>query len=271
MIRRSISAARSASISCPTTAVASASQGHGLRSGRWLGSRRISGPSSGSRRKRRWKSREVVVDAEREAHPLQPQPQLRGPRQARLGCGGERGRHCARVERLGPQLQPPRPRFPGPDQHRAAIDVEEAGGDPGADPQRAVGAAAPQPVGRGGPYFGFHGLAAEQMDVDQEGAAGDDVGTVGTAPNHPPRRARLRPDRGRPRAPRRRSRRRPARRRRRRSRQFAPRGAGPAAPSGRAPRRSSAAAAPARSPRPPRRLPRRRPRRPSRNRSPLRL
>ena len=41
------------SISCLTTAQASASQGQGRRRGRRCGRRRISGPSSGSRRKRR--------------------------------------------------------------------------------------------------------------------------------------------------------------------------------------------------------------------------
>ena len=49
-------AARLASISCPQTAAASASQGQILREGRKSGRRRMIGPTSGSRRKRWWKA-----------------------------------------------------------------------------------------------------------------------------------------------------------------------------------------------------------------------
>jgi len=98
---------------------------------------------------------DVVVDAEREAHPLDRQPQLRLAGRPRLPT--QRQRHRPRVERLGPQLQPPRPGFPGPEQDRAALDVEQAGRDPPADPQGAIGAPPPQPVGRGGPDLQLHG------------------------------------------------------------------------------------------------------------------
>ena len=55
-IRRWIAAARPDSISCSHTAQASASNGSGRRRGRIHGLRRITGPISGSQRKRRWNS-----------------------------------------------------------------------------------------------------------------------------------------------------------------------------------------------------------------------
>jgi hypothetical protein len=55
-ILRSIAEARRPSISCSQTAQASASNGSGRRRGRSQGRRRITGPISGSRRKRRWNS-----------------------------------------------------------------------------------------------------------------------------------------------------------------------------------------------------------------------
>jgi len=53
---RWIAAARPDSISCSQTAHASASKGSGRRRGRSHGLRRITGPISGSQRKRRWNS-----------------------------------------------------------------------------------------------------------------------------------------------------------------------------------------------------------------------
>ena len=69
-MRRWMAAARPDSISCSQIAQASASNGSGRRRGRSHGLRRITGPISGSRRKRRWNARQVVVGAEREAHAL---------------------------------------------------------------------------------------------------------------------------------------------------------------------------------------------------------
>ena len=56
-------------MSCSVIAHASASNGSGRRIGRSHGVARTTGPMSGSWRKRSWNGRQVVVDAEREAHP----------------------------------------------------------------------------------------------------------------------------------------------------------------------------------------------------------
>ncbi len=173
-------AARPLSISCLTTAQASASQGQGRRRGRRWGRRRSSGPSSGSRRKRAVELAEVVVDAEREAHPLDRQRKLGSPAR-RLGGGGIDARRAiaAGIDRLGPQHDPVAARLPGADQYRAPPDMQQTGGDPAADPHHPVLAAVGgQAEGRGRPTHltSRPRHAAEQVDVDQEGAAGDDLG-----------------------------------------------------------------------------------------------
>ena len=63
-------AARPVSISCLTTAQASASQGHGRRRGAQPGRRRISRPEQRVAAEAAVELGEVVVDPEREAHPL---------------------------------------------------------------------------------------------------------------------------------------------------------------------------------------------------------
>ena len=98
-MRRWIRRARLVSISCLTTAQASASQGQGRRCGRKLGSRR-------EQRAEQWVATEaaeelgeVVVDAEREAHPLYRQLELLRAR--------------ARLDRRGGAAAADRRCFPG--------------------------------------------------------------------------------------------------------------------------------------------------------------
>ena len=87
------------SISCSVIAKASASNGSALRSGRIIGQRRITGPISGSRRKRLVELGEVLVEPAEEAHPLDAvERRLAGGRigghadSARRGPGaGDRG------------------------------------------------------------------------------------------------------------------------------------------------------------------------------------
>lgn len=95
---------------------------------------------------------EVVVDGEREAHALDRDLELRGAGRPRgrdraRGRAGERHR----VDRLGPQSYPLRAGLPGPDEHRAVLDMKQTGDDPAGDPDRAVLAAvARQAVGKRG-------------------------------------------------------------------------------------------------------------------------
>ena len=105
--------------------------------------RRISGPSRRVAAKAAVELAEVVVDAEREAHPLD--------RQLQLGRAGRRG--LALAERAAARPAPDRPARPA-DTTRSrpgcqartstgrAADVQQPGGDPAADPQRAIVAAA---------------------------------------------------------------------------------------------------------------------------------
>ena len=90
-IRRWIRAARSASISCLTTAQASASQGHGRPRGRKSGTAPDQRPEQRVAAEAALELAEVVVDAEREAHPLDRQLELRPAarrRRARAAIGG---------------------------------------------------------------------------------------------------------------------------------------------------------------------------------------
>ena len=73
-IRRSIPAAREYSISCSQIAHASASNGSGRRVGRSHGVRRTTGADQRVVAEARVERREVVVDAEREAHALERRP-----------------------------------------------------------------------------------------------------------------------------------------------------------------------------------------------------
>ena len=86
-MRRWIAAARPDSISCSQTAQASASKGSGRRRGRSHGARRITGPISGSQPEAAVELAQVVVGAEREAHPLDG-----APRASRLDSASARMR-----------------------------------------------------------------------------------------------------------------------------------------------------------------------------------
>ena len=124
-IRRWITCARVDSISCSVTAQASASQGCAVRRGRSQGRRRISGPSSGSRLKRRVElargRRRRRARGGRSRAPRSSSLDARPSRRPRLALEpGRRDRHRGdRDPAIAPQL-------PGADQDRAAVDVEEA-------------------------------------------------------------------------------------------------------------------------------------------------
>ena len=158
----------------------------------------------------------------------------------RRRCAERRRRRCdrRRVERLGPQRDPLRARLPGPDQDRAALDVEQAGGDAAADPHHAVLAAvAGQADGRGrldlqlssgaGPPHGAQ-RPRRWTSTRKERLARTFVGALACA-REPPRRALARAD-GAPTARTAATVAAPASdaRRRRRSPRSAPRCAGPA-------------------------------------------
>ena len=96
-----------ASISCSVTAQASASHGHGRRRGRSQGRWWIASPISGSPRNVAGELGQVVVDAEREAHPLDRELE-------RLAPGGLAG-----VDRPGAKHDPLASRLPGVDDDAA--------------------------------------------------------------------------------------------------------------------------------------------------------
>ncbi len=92
---------------------------------------------------------EVVVDAEREAHPLDRQLQLSLARRGRILARSGQGRSDRRrIDRLRPQRRSGRSRLPGPHQHRAPLHVEKTGGDSTLDPQRPIVAPPPEPKRR---------------------------------------------------------------------------------------------------------------------------
>ena len=117
--------------------------------------RRISGPSSGSRRKRRWKSPRSSSTPSANASARSPSSSSAAPAGAASPSGATGGVDRGRIDRLGPQRRPGRPRLPGPHQHRAALDVKQARGHPAPRPAasgrrspaatRRARAAAPQP------------------------------------------------------------------------------------------------------------------------------
>ena len=207
-IRRWISAAREASISCSVIAQASAS--HGSRAAPWpsQGRWRMIAPSSGSPRKVRAKLAEVVVDAEREAHPLDRELD-RLPRRRRLGVGG-----------AGPQDDPGRGGCqawtttlpPGVASRRLTTTLAPADDAVAAEPRPAGGrasAGAPRPrAGRAPPRPAATRLLVQQVDVDEERTAGHHAHRALVAPRRrrwplcapPAGRARARP-RWRPRRP----------------------------------------------------------------------
>ena len=158
-MRRSIVAARLASISCPQTAAASASQGQSRRLGRKSGRRRMIGPTSGSRRKRWWKAPCPRRRRARSASARSRSPAPRGPPG---GSSSQADRHGERrrVDRLGAEGDPAGAAQPGADQDRRAVDGEQAGGDAALDPQGAVGRAAAEPEGRGRPDLDLERSAA---------------------------------------------------------------------------------------------------------------
>ena len=168
---------------------------------------------------------EVVVDAEREAHPLQRQLQLRlaglaGRRRSAAGPGAAIEPGSSGSARSATR---PLPRLPGPHQDRAALDVEQPGGDAPLDPHHPVLAAvARQPVRRRRDGPRARGSPPEQVHVDQEGAAGDDVGLRFAARAAAAESACVRPQHRPPARPPP-SRHRPAHLRRRRSPRSAPR------------------------------------------------
>ena len=140
-MRRSICAARPLSISCSTTAQASASQGQGRRRGRRQGSRRIAGPSSGSRRKRRKKSPRSSSTPRAKRIRSAAVSRSAGPASLSSLAGGRRDGDGRRVDPLGSHRDPLPARFPGPDEHRRRVDDEQAGRDPAANPHHEVPAA----------------------------------------------------------------------------------------------------------------------------------
>jgi len=86
---------------------------------------------------------EVVVDPEREAHPLDGDPELR--RSGRAQGPPKRGvghRDRAGVDRLGADDDPVGGRLPGAGEHRATLDMQEAGGDSAVNPHHPILAAA---------------------------------------------------------------------------------------------------------------------------------
>ena len=98
--RRWIAAARPDSISCSEIAQTSASNGSGRRRGRSHGLARITGPTSGSRRKRRWNSdRSWSVPSAKRMRSIAPE---RAVARGRLGADphGVAGRPGARDHRL---------------------------------------------------------------------------------------------------------------------------------------------------------------------------
>ena len=146
-MRRSIVAARLDSISCFTTAQASASHGHGRRFGRKPGIRRNSGPTSGSRRKRRkngpWSSSTPSANRIRSvATSSCAWPAGRGARRPR------RQLDRPRIDRVGAQRDP----APAGCQARTSTGLPSTWSRRVATPPRtadAVLAAARQPERRG--------------------------------------------------------------------------------------------------------------------------
>ena len=180
-MRRSIAAARLASISCLTTAQASASQGQGRRRGRRCGPAADQRPEQRVAAEAPVELAEVVVDRRARSASARSPARAARRRPGRRLAAGRRDGDARRVDRLGAQRDPAATRLPGPDQHRAAVDVEQPGGDPAADraspgPRRRSAAAGraragatSSSSGRGPPRRS----ATEEVDVDQEGAAGD--------------------------------------------------------------------------------------------------
>ena len=105
--RRWIDTARAPSMSCSQTAHASASNGSGRRRGRSQGLRRRSGPEQRVAPEAAVERAQVVVDAEREAHPLDATAAALPIAAPRPGCGPRpprptRARSPARRPRAGP-------------------------------------------------------------------------------------------------------------------------------------------------------------------------
>ena len=172
--------ARRDSISCSQTAQASASNGSGRRRGRSQGWRRITGPISGSRRKRRWKSRRSwsVPSAKR-------MRSTRASATSRAGPSALEAHRARRRPRRAPPRRRPRraPRAPARRRGRAA---PRRGPRPAAGRRRRAATS----------DFDARRLSVlEQVDVDEERARGGHL----RAPAAAARRRPARSDCGRPR------------------------------------------------------------------------
>ena len=178
-ILRWIAPAREDSISCSVIAQASASHGHGRRLGRAQGRRWIAAPISGSRLKRPEELAHVVVQAEGEAHPLDRD--LSSPRRPRGIRPSRRGGSQAAAPAASALMRTP--------VRTCQLRIRTGQGPTwsirSSTPSRIL--VTPSPPTLRGSRTGKRGrtstsivcptrprLAAEDVDVDQEGAPSDD-------------------------------------------------------------------------------------------------
>ena len=150
-MRRSIVAARLASISCPQTAAASASQGQGRRLRAEVGQPADDRPDQRVAAEALVEGGHVLVDAEREAHPLDRRRQLLAPRRPQLARRGP-----ATVSRAGSTASArkatrPGPAQPGAHQDRRAVDGAAGAWRSRARPAGCGRSAAADPERRGRP------------------------------------------------------------------------------------------------------------------------